>query len=271
MPTNDNNKKPHLYELLAVEQEKKAGAERARSQSLETFRANQAHFTGMRRTFKPFAVDEAKGELPGERLEAETHLVKTVAEELEKTLNITADSFDVSLQIDEGNTQARADLVVDGETIATNLPATFLLQLEKRLREVRIMFKDIPTFDPVRIWAADASADKPQVLRAEPVVTLRKQRTRKYKVMYEATKEHPAQIDVVEVEEPVGEIRSYDWTGMLSPGKKAALLQATDDLIEAVKAARSRANSVETDPQQKIASRVFQHLLRPLGGQAGQG
>jgi hypothetical protein len=54
---------------------------------------------------------------------------------------------------------------------------------------------------------------------------------------------------------------------MISPGKKAALLQATDDLIEAVKAARSRANSVEIDPQQKIAGRIFQHLLKPLGTQ----
>jgi hypothetical protein len=257
-------KKPHLYELLAVEQEKKANAERARSQALENFRTSQAHFTGMRRTFKPFAVDETKGETGGERLEAETHLVKTVIEELEKTLATTVEAFDVSYQIDEANMRARADLVVDGVTIAEQLPATFLLQLEKRLREVRILFKDIPTFDPVRIWAPDPTADKAQVLRADPVVTLRKQRVRKYKVMYEATKEHPAQIDVVEVDDPVGEIRAYDWTGMISPGKKAALLQQIDELIEAVKTARARANSVEVDPSQKIASKIVQHLLKPL-------
>jgi len=258
--------KPHLYELLAVEQEKKANAERARGQLLEAFRANQAHFTGLRRTFKPFAVDEAKGEIAGERLEAETHLVKTVTDELEKTLAVTADAFDVSYQIDEANTQARADLVVDGKVIAANLPATFLLQLEKRLREVRLLFKDIPTFDPIRMWSPDPAADKPNVLRAEPVVTLRKQRTRKYNVMVEPTKEHPAQIDIVEVDEPVGEIRAYDWTGMLSPGKKAALLSTIDDLIEAVKTARARANSVEADPAQKVAAKIFEHIMKPLGG-----
>jgi hypothetical protein len=260
----NNNKKPHLYELLAVEQEKKAGSERSRSQSLENFRSNQAHFTGMRRTFKPFAVDEAKGEVAGERLEAETHLVKTVAEELAKALAANADSFDVSLQIDEANTHARADLVVDGETLATNVPATVLLQLEKRLREVRILFKEIPTFDPVRLWTPDAAADKPQVLRAEPVVTLRKQRARKYKIMVEATKEHPAQVDVVEVDEPIGEIRAYDWTGMISPGRKAALLERIDVLIEAVKTARARANSVEIDPKLKIGAKIFEHILKPL-------
>ncbi|MEQ1502337.1 MAG: hypothetical protein ABMB14_08900 [Myxococcota bacterium] len=253
-----------LYELLAVEQEKKANAERMRGQTLESFRSGQSQFTGMRRTFKPFAVDEAKGEQAGERLEAETQLVKTVAEELEKTLAAHADSFDVNLQIDEGNTRARADLVVGGEVIAQQLPATFLLQLEKRLREIRVVVKEVPTFDPVRVWHPDPSADKPQVLRADPVVTVRKQRTRKYNVMVEATKEHPAQIDVVEVDDPVGEIRSYDWTGMVSPGKKAALLQTVDELIEAVKTARARANAVEIDPAQKVGAKLVRHLLKAL-------
>lgn len=257
---------PRLYELLAVEPEKKSNAERARSQTIDAFRSNQSHFTGMRRTFKPFAVDEAKGEVAGERLEADTSLVKTVAEELRKTLDVTADAFDVSYQIDEANMQARADLTVDGVVIAENVPATFLLQLEKRLRELRAMFKEIPTFDPVRNWQADPGADRKHVLRAEPVVTIRKQRTRKYNVMYDATKEHPAQIDVVEVDEPVGEIRAYDWTGMISPGKKAALLEQIDHLIEAVKAARARANAVEIDPKQRIANKIFEHILKPLNG-----
>lgn len=255
---------PHLYELLAVEQEKKANAERARSRSLESFRSSQGHFTGMRRTFKPFAVDETKGEVGGERLEAETHLARTVIEELQGTLALIGQSFDVNLQIDEANTRARADLVVAGQVLATNVPATFLLQLEKRLREVRILFKEIPTFDPVRIWQPDPGADHPHVLRAEPVTTVRKQRVRKYNVMVEATKEHPAQVDIVEVDEPVGEIRSYDWTGMISPGKKRALLQKIDELIEATKTARARANSTEIDPQLKISERIFEHLLSSL-------
>jgi hypothetical protein len=256
--------KTHLYELLAVEQEKKANAERARAQTLESFRSSQTHFTGMRRTFKPFAVDEAKGEVAGERLEAETQLARTVLEELDKALAVTIEAFDVSYLIDEANTAARADLVLGGVVLAEQVPATFLLQLEKRLREVRLVFKDIPTFDPVRSWQVDPAADKPNVLRADPVVTVRKQRTRKYNVMYEATKEHPAQIDVVEVDDPVGEIRAYDWTGMISPGKKAALLQKTDDLIEAVKTARARANAVTVDPEKKIAGRIFEHLMKSL-------
>ena len=67
-----------------------------------------------------------------------------------------------------------------------------------------------------------------------------------------------------EVDDPVGEIRAYDWTGMISPGKKAALLARIDELVEAVKAARSRANAVEVDPKLKVGKTIFQHIMKPL-------
>ncbi|MDX9721070.1 MAG: hypothetical protein RBU37_09985 [Myxococcota bacterium] len=258
--------KPRLYEVLAIEQEKKGYAERARSEVVDTFRSRQAQFTGMRRTFKPFMVDEGKGEVAGERLEAETRLVLTVPEVLNQTLALIGPALDISYQIDEANTQARADIEIEGVVIAEQVPATYLLQLEKRLRELRAAFKEIPTLDPVRLWQEDAAADKRHVFRAEPVVTIRKQRTRKYNVMYEATEEHPAQIDIVEVDEAVGEIRSYDWTGMIAPGRKAALLEQADKLIEAVKAARSRANAVEVDTNKKLADKLFAFMMQPLKG-----
>lgn len=259
-----NKKSIQLHEILAVEQEIKANAERARSQAIETFRSRQSHFTGIRRTYRPFAVDQDTGETGDERLEAETHLVSTVAEQLETMLKTVGKGIDLGYQIDEANTAARADLVIDGEVLLADVPATFLLQLEKRLREIRSVLKEIPSFDPVRIWSVDPGADKKNVLRAEPVTTIRKQRTRKYKVMYEATKEHPAQIDVVEVDEPVGEIRAYEWTGMISPGRKTALVEQIDRLTAAVKTARSRANAATVDKDKVVANLLFRYLLKPL-------
>lgn len=258
------NKTTKLHELLAVEQERKGNADRLRSQTVETFRGSQHHFMGQRRTFRPFAVDEEQGEAAGERLEAETRLVKTVPEELDAFLRGLGRWVDVGYQIDQANTVARADLTLDGEVLAEDLPATFLLQLEKRLREVRAVFKEIPTLDPVRTWTADPGADKTHVLRAEPVVTIRKQRTRKYNVMVEATKEHPAQVDVVEVDQPVGEIRSHEWTGLISPRQKHALLEQVETLLGAVKRARSRANEAAVDPQRRIAKVLREFLLAPI-------
>lgn len=109
----------------------------------------------MKRTFRPFAVDEEKGESAGERLEAQTQLVTTVHEELEKTFSEISRAIDLSYQIDEANTLARADLIVKDELIAKEVPATFLLQLEKRLKEIRAVYREIPCFDPVRIWSID--------------------------------------------------------------------------------------------------------------------
>jgi hypothetical protein len=256
-------KKTQLHELLAVEQELKGNAERARGQSLEAFRTKQSHFGGFRRTFRPFAVAENQ-EDTGERLEAETRLVRTVEEELREMLKVVGEAIDLGYQVDEANTRAFADIVVDDQVIASNVPATFLLQLERRLREVHAVLKEVPCFDPVKLWNPDPGADKKNVLRADPVVTIRKQRTRKYNVMVEPTKEHPAQVDVVEVEEPIGEIRSHEWTGMVSPRNKEALLEQTDKLLSAVRQARSRANTVEIDRTKKFSRTIAEFLLAPL-------
>ena len=259
-----SGKQPLLHEILAVEQEIKANAERARAALIEVFRTKKTHFSGIRRTFRPFSVDESSGETGGERLEAETRLAKTVPEALAAVLREVGKAVDIGYQLDEANTRARADIVIDGEVLVADVPATFLLQLERRLKELRSVFKESPTYDPVRLWSPDASADKKHVLRAEPVTTVRKQRARKYNVMVEATKEHPAQVDVVEVDEPVGEIRSYEWTGMLSVGKKAALLEQVDRLLGAVKQARSRANTASVDKDKKMAKVLREFLLAPL-------
>jgi hypothetical protein len=264
--TEKEKKIPKLHELLAVEQERKAEVDRVRRDTAVTFEKKQTHFSGMRRTFRPFSVDEPRGESAGERLEAETRLVTTVHETLEAALRTVGQSLDLSYQVDEANTRARADIIVDDEVLAADVPATFLLQLEKRLRDVRSLAEHVPTFDPVRLWQPDPGADHKHVLRAEPVITIRKQRTRKYNVMYEATKEHPAQIDVVEVEEPVGELRAYDWTGMVSPRQKAELLEQVDKLMAAVKRARARANAANVDTSRRVALPILDFIMRPLKG-----
>ncbi len=259
-----NRGKRKIHEILAVEPEVKGNAERARSRAIDMFRSKQSHFNGMRRTFKPFAVNEEQGEAGGERLEAETRLVTTVMDELKIMLKGVGEAINLGYTIDEANTRGRANVVVDDEVLLEGMPATFLLQLEKRLKEIRTVLKEIPCFDPIRLWAEDAGADQRHVLRAEPVITIRKQRARKYNVMYEATKEHPAQVDIMEIDEPVGEIRAYDWTGMLAPRQRRQLVEQVEKLIQAVKSARSRANEVEALLEKKPAATLFEYLLRPI-------
>jgi hypothetical protein len=256
--------KPRLHEVLAVEQDLKGNAERTRTATLEMFRSKQNRFNGVRRTFRPYSVTEDAVDQGAERLEAETKLATTVATELDKAFRVAAAAITAGYQIDEANTRAKADIEVDGDVVASNVPATFLLQLERRLRDIRSLFREAPCFDPVRAWAVDVDADRRHVLKADPVVTVRKTRTRKYNVMYEATEEHPAQIDVVEIDEPVGEIRSYEWTGMLASSKRAALVARIDALIAAVKQARSRANTVEVETEKRIGDSLRDYLLAPL-------
>lgn len=257
-------KTPALHEVLAVEQELKGNAERVRTTTLEMFRSKQSQFTGIRRTFRPFAVEADAVDQGSERLEAETKLATTVANELNEAMAAVGAAITAGYQVDEANTRAKADIIVDGQVVARDVPATFLLQLERRLREIRAVFREAPCFDPVRTWTADPDADRKHVLKAAPVVTIRKARTRKYNVMYEATAEHPAQVDIVEIDEPVGEIRSYEWTGMLASAKKAALIERIDALTAAVKQARSRANTVDVNTSERIGKTLCDFLLAPL-------
>ena len=99
---------PRLHELLAVEQDRKQQAERARRAAIELFTRQTSRLSGMRRTFRPFAVDEDSGETAGERLEAQTQLVTTVPEQLREMLDVGAKAMDVGLQIDEANTRELA-------------------------------------------------------------------------------------------------------------------------------------------------------------------
>ena len=63
--------------------------------------------------------------------------------------------------------------------------------------------------------------------------------------MYDATKEHPAQVESITTDVAIGKITVNNWSGMLSPAQKSILLGKIDTLIRAVKKARQRANTTE--------------------------
>jgi hypothetical protein len=67
----------------------------------------------------------------------------------------------------------------------------------------------------------------------------------KHKVLYDATEEHPAQLETWSEDIPIGKFTETLWSGMLSPAEKSAKLGRIDKLLRAVKKARQRANAVD--------------------------
>jgi hypothetical protein len=75
-------------------------------------------------------------------------------------------------------------------------------------------------------------------------------------VSYEATKEHPAQIEVYHEDIRVGEREQIMHSGALTLARKRVLLGRIDDMLKEVKQARQRANDIEVK-EIEIADLIF--------------
>lgn len=243
---------PKLHELLAVEGD-------ARDQSAKTRAELLTTFDKRRHLFSEKAVTFFSNEPNVEpRREEQSDINSTVLTELKWIRGIWGKAIDLGFQVDDGNTKGRADVILeDGSTFAESVPATALLQLEKRLGELHSFIMAIPTLDPAKGFTEDTARGKGYYKARE----VRKDRTKKIlKVITKApaTPEHPAQADIVSVDEVIGYTQEQEWSGLITPATKAEYLERVEALKRAVKAARSRANEIEVNTDTvKIADKIF--------------
>jgi hypothetical protein len=247
---------PKLHELLAVEGPLKTQAEKVRTDLAHTF-AKKEHLFGQKVvTFIPTTEDGVK------KVEDQRDLQTTVLRELGLMAGIWLKALDVAYQVDEANTVARADVTLeDGKTLLTGVPATALLQLEKRAEEMRELVSQIPTLDPAKGYTADPTHGLPHVYQAREHTAIRTKKTQEALVLYAATKEHPAQVKEISIDVPIGNIQTQEWSGMITPSEKAAMLDRAEQLKRAVKQARSRANSVEADVTKKLGGTLLSYVF----------
>lgn len=240
--------KAKLHELIAVEGDLEGTAKKIIEEAATTFSKRADHFTAARREIKMIAdTPEAKAEEVAETRE----LVTTVAEKLDYTRTAVLRYWDAVLQKESTNQIAKADLVVDGATIAADLPATFLLGMETKLKALRSMYEAIPTLEPGAAWVPDAGhAHKNVFMRRDDEVRSRTKKVTEAVVLYPATDKHPAQVKEVVNDVTVGQIITRVWSGMVSPADKSDLLARIDTLLRACKRARQRANATEVVKRQ---------------------
>jgi len=247
---------PKLNEILSIENDLKGQYEKILTESKATFDKKADHFLGHHKSLKMFDQSREHEEAAQEQ---HKELVTTVQEKLDHTWKTLAKYFDLLLVKESTNQSACADLVVDGTVLAEKVPATFLLGMEERLKKVRELYDSIPTLQPGTAWIPDATQRK-GVYRAEhPEKALRTEQTIKSMVLYEATKEHPAQIDKWTEQIPIGAYTIERWSGMLSPAEKARLMERIDMLLASVKKARQRANQTEIT-KREIAKSFFEFI-----------
>ena len=239
-----------LHELIAVETDLKSEAVRLCTEVAELFTKATGKFVGQIRRYQPLAED-------GEHLPDEvTELATTVNDQLQSLWVAYGRWIDATVQKEVTNMGTSAFVVVSGEVILKDLPATALLNLESKLATLRGVYVSIPTNDTTERWEWDSQQG---VYVSVPKESRRTKKVPKSLVGYEATKEHPAQIQYYTEDVPEGTWTTFKRSGMLSPSQKRVILERLDELIRAVKTARQRANDTEASKVQ--VAQVIQDFL----------
>ena len=244
-----------LHELLAVEGDLKGVHDKILRETLKVFgRADL--FLGHSKRLEMNDEDRKHEEAAGIEEKAMTTTVRT---RLSYTSNSVAKYYDALLQKELTNQEATADLEINGEVIGKDLPATFLLGLEARLKILRSIYEAAPTLSAGIHWEKDKTLG-PDVFRAKHSdVTNKTEKKIIPHILYEATKEHPAQVEKLTHDVVVGQFIKSQWSGMLSSSEKAQFLGNIDKLIQAVKRARMKANEQEVC-HGMIGKKVFQFI-----------
>jgi hypothetical protein len=244
-----------LHELLAVEPDLKGAAEKILAETINTFSKKSGHFQAQVRRYQ--ATEEGVESFPDDNQE----MVTTVPKKLEWTQKVVAKYLDAVAAKEISNTVASAVIEIDGKPlIDTPLPATLLLALEGRLKQVREVYHAIPTLDPGEQWVWD---EKTRTYEGAPAKSFRTKKVMKNHVKAPATDKHPAQVEVYTEDVQVGSWTTKKWSGALTPSEKADLLERVDDLIQAVKRASQRANDC-TAVKADIADVLFKFIHEPL-------
>lgn len=225
-----------LHEVLAVETDLKATADKLLKETLNTFKSKEGHFEATEVRFHPLkedGINEAPEVKP---------MVDTIAGKIAYTTKNYAKYVDAVFQKEATNQIAKADLLLDdGQVLAKDVPATVLLGLESKLKEVRAMYEQVPTLAPGEDWKKDEQSGHFKAV-SERVRTMKEQTP---VVTYEATKEHPAQVVMMTKDVRVGRVVTTKQSSLLTSADKATLLGRVDALIQATKKARMRANNVD--------------------------
>lgn len=194
-------------------------------------------FEGLSRRYTP--KDEEDGDqLPPERVDVQIKsgdVLKQLTEALTRLIDITATK-------DLANCSAKADVVVDGTVIAAQVPVTTLMFFEKELEKLSAFVGRLPKLDPASQWDYDANVG---AYVTPPVSTVRTKKIPRNHVMYEATEQHPAQVQMFTEDVIVGTWEKIAFSGAMPADAIAAIATRLDKLRMAVKFAREEANGID--------------------------
>jgi len=241
-----------LHEVLAVEAGLKNTMAESIKEARDTFGKRREHFNGHNRKYTPLNEDGLAFD------DENKEVVTTVADKLDFVQENIVRALDCLYQKELANTKACADIIVDGVKLAENVPATFLLNLESRFKDVRDMYAAIPTLEPGRPWKEDETQDN--TYTADGGTKYKTEKVQDVIVKYPATDKHPAQTEMVSLDKNIGSWKTTYFSGALTPLEKSKLLAKIDTLLRAIKQARMRANEQKVDDKAQLGALLFDFI-----------
>lgn len=238
-----------LFQHIASEKELKGLYEKMRLETLNVLGKGNL-FTGLNKEWE--GLTDGVAELPGEKKE----VVTTVMERLNWHRQAVEALTDYELVRDMGNQVAKADVVLDGQTVLKDAPVTWLLAAENRFRAEREILDKIPTLDLSKDWK-DTGDGK---YKYGPTFVNREEKKTVPVVLHPPTKEHPAIVKEVTEARVIGRFTTTYFSGVIHPAKKAEMLRRIDKVITALKDARLRANEL-TVQEKEVAGTLFDYIL----------
>lgn len=241
---------PKLNQVIAATKDVTAHSQDEVTQAYHTMQKPDL-FGGQTRTYAP-RVDGEDG-LPAEQQNVQT----TVQAQVDRLLSGLANILDVTATRNWGNTQAKADIVVEGHTVLKDVPVEYLLFLETQLKYIATALKVVPTLDPAFRWTKEESDG---LYHAEPVQSIRLKQVLRNHVKAEATDKHPAQVETYTEQEPTGTWTTTKLSGAAPATQVQAWHEKLVKLMQAVKFAREEANSLEV-PAKKVGRELLDYVF----------
>jgi len=221
-----------LHQIIAVE--KGAKAER-HSKITELYHLLQKAdpFMGLHKIY--VKKDDEGEEFPSESKKVQ-HTVKNVITQARESYS---DAWQMSARKEWTNCTARANIVVDGVAVVEDVPVTFLLHLEKEMKDLKAFVSALPVLDSGDDWNEDANSG---LFKTEAVLASKSKKSQRAIVKYDATEHHPAQTEMITDDILIGYWHTVKHSGALPALVKAAYAKRVEALYRAVKEAREEAN-----------------------------
>ena len=245
-----------LCQIIAVEPTVKSGAYSTITKLHHDTQRTQANgpFAGIARIYTPLVSPEDGGEtLPGESTKVQWRIddiLRQVSEAETKLMDLVATK-------DWANCDAKGSIKIDDKVLLADVPVTYLLFLEKQLKDLHTFIAKLPTLDLAENWHYDQARG---CWATDPVKTARTKKIPQNHVLAAATDKHPAQVHMYTVDEIVGYWETTKFSGFLPAERVTVLLERIEKLQRAVTFAREQANSRKVEDR-KVGDAIFGYLF----------